>query len=172
MPGSLPARCGDCGAPAGPIKGDKLERWAIEHFPDCPTLQERAAGVDVVATGSHTSPRRCPKCHSAMTRNHDQGSDTLTDNCTGAMCGVTVAVERAPDHVREVLPPDPTSPAAAFDAIAAMPGAQVFEVPYPGEGQLCPSCQQPVKPENSEEYVLNGSELYHRPCWDDAKEKL
>ena len=101
-----------------------------------------------------------------MTRNHDRQSDTWTDNCTGAMCGVTVAVERAPDHAREVLPPDPVSPAAGFDAIAAMPGAQVFEEPYPGEGELCSSCQKPVRPETGGPYVQDGERFFHTgPCW-------
>jgi ssDNA-binding Zn-finger/Zn-ribbon topoisomerase 1 len=164
-----PVRCGDCGALN--IDGDDVQA----HFPDCPTLQERAAGVEVTPSYSNESPRRCPKCGKAMTRNHDQQSDTWTDNCTGAMCGVTVPVELAsePDqHKQPDLPPDPTSPAAAFDAIAAMPGAQVFEQPYPGEGELCPSCQQPIRIDTVERIYQYGEHFFHEPCWYDAKEKL
>jgi len=152
--------CGDCGAPvpAGSTPG------LPDHFPDCPTLQERAAGVEVVPSFSDQSPRRCPKCGKAMTRNHDRQSDTWTDNCTGAVCGVTVDAD-AP----AVLDP---SPAAGFDAIAAMPGAQVFEVPYPGEGEVCPGCGKVVIPEHALT-VQYGDRFYHlEPCWKEAKEKL
>jgi hypothetical protein len=105
-----------------------------------------------------------------MTRNHDEQSDTWTDNCTGGMCGVTLEVAK-PTSTSE-LPPDPTSPAAAFDAIAAMPGAQVFEQPYPGEGELCPSCQQPIRIDTVERIYQYGEHFFHEPCWYDAKEKL
>ena len=52
---------------------------------------------------------------------------------------------------------------------AAMPGAQVFEEPYPGEGETCPSCLEPVFPERGE-IVVFGDEFFHKPCWDDRKE--
>jgi len=152
MPGDgqrPPRYCGDCGAPTP------------AHWPDCPTLQEQAAGAEVTSSFSNQAPRRCPRCGSAMTRNHDQQSDTWTDNCTGVMCGVTLEAE-AP----AVLDP---SPAAGFDAIAAMPGAQVFEEPYPGEGELCPSCLQPVRPETGEPYVQVDRDFFHKPCWDDSQ---
>ena len=104
-----------------------------------------------------------------MTRNHDQQSGTTTDNCTGGACGATLSV--APMDPGG-MPPDPTSPAAAFDAIAAMPGAQVFEEPYPGEGELCPGCGKVVVPE----HVLTvqyGERFYHLdPCWKEAKKDL
>jgi len=154
-PGALggPRYCGDCGAPTP------------QHWPDCPTLQGKREGFDWhPAPFSNESPRRCPRCGKAMTRNHDQQSGTWTDNCTGGACGVTLEVAE-PTSTSE-LPPDPTSPAAAFDAIAAMPGAQVFEEPYPGEGELCPSCQKPVRPETGDPYVQDGERFFHTgPCW-------
>jgi len=162
-----PLKCGDCGAYKVSSEGGNT---ILDHFPDCLTLQERAAGVEVATVFSNESPRRCPRCGSVMTRNHDRQSDAWTDNCTGGVCGVTVEVPRAPDHARQVLPPDPISPAAAFDAIAAMPDAQVFEEPYPGEGELCPSCLQPVRPETGEPFVQDGEVFFHKPCWDDSKE--
>ena len=184
MPGdgqsSGPFYCGDCGAPTP------------DHWPDCPTLQERAAGVEVTSSFSNQAPRRCPKCGSAMTRNHDRQSNTWTDNCTGGVCGVTLEAKGplcagadptcpcqdgdvcnyVDDPVTGTPAMSPMSPAAGFDAIAAMPGAQVFEVPYPGEGEVCPGCGKVVIPEHALT-VQYGDRFYHlEPCWKEAKEKL
>jgi len=98
-----------------------------------------------------------------MTLNHDQQSGIWTDNCTGAMCGITMEAQ-AP----AVL--DPSS-VAAFDAIASMPGARVFEEPYPGEGERCPKCEKPVRPEDGEPLYQLGSAFYHPSCWEEVKAK-
>jgi hypothetical protein len=104
-----------------------------------------------------------------MTRNHDQQSGTTTDNCTGGACGATLTV--APMDPGG-MPPDPKSPAAAFDAIAAMPGARVIEEPYPGEGELCPSCLQPIRTDTVEQIYQYGEHFFHKPCWDDRRGQM